>query len=381
MLRKYISILVVIIMLISLNPNISFGATINEANLYSKGGIADLLMYNDIEVYTTIVVYSHEGVEYPAYCVNKDIPGVGEHGSYNVDASNLLSNVMVWRAMVNGYPYKSYTELGCNNAEEAYTATKQAVYCMLYNRDTSAYWAIGEAGERCLNALNQIVNAARNSSETKISSELYITPNNDEWEIDKIDNKYVAKEFKVKSNAPFNNYTICIEGDLPEGIKVVDLNNNEKNSFSSNENFKIIMPLTNVTKDGNLVIKAQGKVYTKPVLYGASGNSELQDYALSTNALEDGEGSCKVYYTKNNTSIVIIKKDNKTNELLKGVKFNLLDENKNIIYTDLETNEEGEIKIDNITPGKYYLQETRTLLGYSLYDKLIDVFNLIWSKK
>ncbi|MBQ6992500.1 MAG: Cys-Gln thioester bond-forming surface protein [Clostridia bacterium] len=370
--KKCISILAIIIMLISLNVNISLGANITEAYLYSKGGVKDLLMYNGIEVYTTIVVYSNDGVEYPAYCVNKDLPGVGENGPYTVSTSN-LSNVMIWRALINGYPYKSCAELGCSNEGEAYMATKQAIYCIIYNRDTSGYSAIDEAGQRCLNALNQIVNAARNSSETKISSELYINEINTDWNMDSLDNSYVSKEFTVTSNAGFSEYIIYIEGEFPEGTKIVDLNNKEKNNFSYNEKFKIIMPIKNVSKDGNFTIKAQGKVKTKPVLYGASGNSSLQDYALATSMLEDGDGKAKVYYTKNNTNIVIVKKDNKTNEFLQGVKFNLLDENKNIIYTELETNENGEIRIENLLPGKYYIQEIRTLAGYSIYDKLIKV--------
>lgn len=370
--KRCLSILAIIVMLISLNTNISLAANINEAHLYSKGGVEDLLIYNGIEVYTTIVVYSHDGIEYPAYCVNKDLPGVGENGPYAVSTSN-LADVMIWRALVNGYPYKSYSELGCSNEGEAYMATKQAIYCIIYDRDTSGYSAIGEAGQRCLNALNQIVNAARSSSETKISSELYITENNAGWEIDELAQNYVSKEFTVKSNAGFSEYVVNIVDNLPEGTKIVDLNNNEKNSFSSNEKFKIIMPLKNINNDGNFTIKVQGKVKTKPVLYGASGNSATQDYALATTMLEDGEGTAKVYYTKNNTNIVIIKKDNKTNEFLKGVKFNLLDENKNIIYTELETDEKGEIRIENLLPGKYYIQETRTLVGYKIYDKLIEV--------
>ncbi|MBE5819716.1 MAG: hypothetical protein E7310_02700 [Clostridiales bacterium] len=370
--KKCRAILAIIIMLISLNVNISFGANRSEVYLYSKGGVKDLLMYNGIEVYTTIVVYSQNGIEYPAYCVNKDLPGVGENGPYTVSTSN-LSNIMIWRALINGYPYKSYAELGCSNEGEAYMATKQAIYCIIYNRDTSGYSAIDDAGQRCLNALNQIVNAARNSNETKISSELYIQENNTGWNLDNLDKSYISKEFAVTSNAGFSNYVVNVEGNIPEGTKIVDLNNNERNSFTCNERFKVIMPLKNVNNDGDFKIKVQGQANTKPVLYGASGNASLQDYALATSILEDGDGTAKVYYTKNNTNIVIIKKDNKTNEFLKGVKFNLLDENKNIIYTELETNEKGEIRIENLLPGKYYIQETRTLAGYRIYDKLIEL--------
>lgn len=42
--------------------------------------------------------------------------------------------------------------------EEAYLATRQAVYCAVYGRDPNSYHALGgAAGERTLNALKQIV--------------------------------------------------------------------------------------------------------------------------------------------------------------------------------------------------------------------------------
>ena len=58
---------------------------------------------------------------------------------------------------------------------------------------------------------------------------------------------------------------------------------------------------------------------------------------------------------------------------MKGVKFELLNENKEVIYADLTTNEEGIIVIENLLPGKYYIHETETLEGYEVYEKLIEV--------
>lgn len=89
--------------------------------------------------------------------MNRELPGVEIGRSQTVDVKKLVNNVMVWRAIINGYPYKSISELGCNTEEEAYLATKQAVYCMLTNRDVNEYSAIGEAGERTLNALKQLL--------------------------------------------------------------------------------------------------------------------------------------------------------------------------------------------------------------------------------
>ena len=51
----------------------------------------------------------------------------------------------------------------------------------------------------------------------------------------------------------------------------------------------------------------------------------------------------------------------------------MLDENKKVIYSDLETGEDGLVKIKGIMPGKYYIQEVKSPNGYSIYDNLIEV--------
>ena len=70
---------------------------------------------------------------------------------------------------------------------------------------------------------------------------------------------------------------------------------------------------------------------------------------------------------------MIIKKDETGEKYLKGVEFNLLDANKNVVYTGLTTDENGKIEINNLLPGNYFVQETRTLEGYDLYEKLIEI--------
>ena len=68
-----------------------------------------------------------------------------------------------------------------------------------------------------------------------------------------------------------------------------------------------------------------------------------------------------------------MKKEDGSEKRLKDVKFNLLDENKNIISNNLVTNDNGEIILENIVPGKYYISEVETLEGYNLYTDLIEV--------
>lgn len=372
--KKILVTIILIILTIGIIPLQSSAVIpINSAYIYADKKTDTILKCDGYYIYADMAVYKKDGKEYPAYCLNRELPGVEVGFSQTVDVSSLISNVTIWRAIVNGYPYKSVSELGCKTKEEAYLATKQAVYSILLNRTGNEYTALNESGERCLKAIKQILYAARNSNEVKVSSELKINQLNSLWRIDSIDNKYISQEFTVSANAKIDTYKIELANVNVEGIKLADLNNNEKSEFKYNEKFKILIPATNIIEDGNFTINVSGKVETKPVLYGKSRDAGLQNYALTGYTYEDGTGSKKVYYTKNNTKIVIVKKDEKSQNDLKGVEFDLLDENKNVIHTGLTTDENGKIEINNLLPGTYYIQETRTLEGYNLYDKLIKV--------
>lgn len=372
--KKLISIISIIVILIGLIPISSKAVVpIDTAYIYANKKTEGLLMWKGLKIHTHLAVYKKDGKEYPAYCMNRELPGVEIGRSQTVDVKQLVNNVMVWRTIINGYPYKSISELGCNTEEEAYLATKQAVYCMLTNRDVNEYSAIGEAGERTLNALKTIVNNARNSNQTKVSSELTVNEQEKLWRIDNLDSSYISKTFLVTANTSMSKYTVNVKNLNIEGYKLVDQNNKEKTEFSNSEKFKILIPIQEVKQDGNFSIEVSAQVATKPVFYGESRDSGLQSYALTGYTYEEGTGSKKIYYTKNETKIIITKTDDKTGKKLEGVEFELLDKNQNKIYTEITTNKDGIATIDNLLPGIYYIKETRTLEGYQLYSKLIKV--------
>lgn len=372
--KKLISIISIIVILIGLIPISSKAVVpIDTAYIYANKKTDGLLMWKGLKIHTHLAVYKKDGKEYPAYCMNRELPGVEIGRPQTVDVKQLVNNVMVWRAIINGYPYKSISELGCNTEEEAYLATKQAVYCMLTNRDVNEYSAIGEAGERTLNALKTIVNNARNSNQTKVSSELTVNEQEKLWKIDNLNSSYISKTFSVTANASMSKYTVNVKNLNIDGYKLVDQNNKEKTEFSNSEKFKILIPIQEVKQDGNFSIEVSAQVATKPVFYGESRDSGLQSYALTGYTYEDGTGSKKVYYTKNETKIIITKIDDKTGKKLEGVEFELLDKDQNKIYTEITTNKDGIATIDNLLPGIYYIRETKTLEGYQLYSKLIKV--------
>lgn len=372
--KKIITIILILLMTIGvviIPTQVKASFSIDKADLYSKGFHNNNLHFGGIGLAFEYVVYKKDGVEYPAYCLNRTLGGVTSEESYSVSIEELLTDVGVWRAIVNGFPYKTPEELGCNTKEEAFFATKQAVYCMIYNRDPHEYNATDAESERTLNALIKIVNDARSSKEVKQSADLEIKEVDTKWEQDKMNKNYVSKTFTVSAKARISSYTVRLDKMNIEGAKIVDEKNIEKNKFNYGEKFKIIIPIKNMQKEGNFNIIAEGKVATKPILYGYSANRNKQDYAITGSIYEDGNGVRNVQYTKNETKI-IIQKYGEDGKLLQGVKFNLLDENKNVVYSEIVTNEEGKAIIENLNPGKYYIEETKPVNGYAVYEELIE---------
>lgn len=355
--------------------NTAQAKTISNANVYSIGDCGSLLTYKGTPVKVSYVEYVENGVHYPAYCMDKTKPGA-ETGEYTVSVQDAIQDVGLWRRIINGYPYKTIEELGVANKEEAFTATKQAIYCYIHGNQLSDYGAIGEAGARTLNAMAQIIQNADNSTETKISSTITIEKVSEEWKQDEIDKNYAYKTYQVTAGAEIENYKITIQKENAEdigGIKITDEQNQEKSEFAPNEKFKVLIPIKNMTEKGTIKLSVEAKVKTKPVLYGMAPDSNYQDYALTAAMYEDGSGNIKDTYAKNETKIIINKKDEQSGKPLEGVEFELLDENKQTVYTGLKTNEEGKIVIENLVPGIYYVQETKTIDGYELYELPIKV--------
>ena len=300
-----ISILFIIDLLIVINS--VRAESLNSANIYSIGDCGNLLTYKGVIVKVSYVQYTKDNVNYPAYCLDKTKPGA-ETSPYDVSINSAIKDVGLWRRIINGYPYKTIKELGVENKEEAFTATKQAIYCYIHGNNPEDYGAIGTAGQRTLNAMKNIINNAQNSNETQISNTITINRIDSEWKQDSIDKSYAYKVYSVQAGSSIMNYTVDVTKEGSEsigGIKITDENNQEKSEFSPNENFKILIPINNMKDTGTLYIKVKSKVETKPVLYGTAPSSSYQDYALTVATYEDGIGNIKDEYNKNETISLI----------------------------------------------------------------------------
>lgn len=375
--KNIIAIVLILITLfttLGIFSNTSKAATyiIDEADLYSKGELV-CFSYQDMVVGVQFVVYQKDGVEYPAYCLNRNLPGVTEEESYTVSADKLVTDSKIWRVITNGYPYHSAKELGCNSDIEAFAATKMAVYDAMHNYDWNDFKALDEQGSRIIAVAQKIAKVASSSTASKPVSIVQIKTNDLKWEMDKIDKNFASKTFYVTTNVDSTNYNVKLSNVKIDNVKITDEKNNEKTEFKTGEKFKVLIPISEMDKTGNFDLEVTANMKTMPILYGNSGNSTKQNYALVAGDYEFESSKLRVTYLDNTTKIELLKKDAETGEPLKGAKFNILDENKNIVYSDLETNEEGLAKVEGINPGKYYIQEIKSPDGYTTYEELIEV--------
>ena len=340
-----------------------------RVDLYDGGRCPNLLTYRGTTVGCVKAFYEENGVEYPAYCLARDLPGIGDVPGYSVKILTSNMDSLLWRVVSNSYPYKSLEELGVKNIDEAFTATKQAVYCLLYGNDEnnfSRYGAIGEAGERTLTLLKKLVTDAKNGKDVKKSTRMNIIPESSKWKIDEIDEYYISKTYQIKADAPFNTYTINkIDYKVPEDIQIVNMNNEVQNTFKYGEKFKVIIPINHKIQNGRYKIEVKADIKTYPI-YATDAPIGKQNYVITSNNYEKGNGYLTDNFDINRSKLSIKKVDLENNIPMENVEFNLLDDKKNIIYSNLLTNENGEIQIDGLVPGVYYLKETKTLEGYQI---------------
>lgn len=331
--------------------------------------------YNEQPVYVPYVAYLKDGNYMPAFCLNPNVSGVGSDGvnAYNVTANSKITNESVWKILINSYPYKSLDELGAQSVEEAFYATKIAIYTVLdpVNKKAEYYKpADSDAGRRVYQIFLNLLEMAKSSNEVLTGNDKISIVSEKDWDVE---GDYLSKTYNLNSVIKNGKFTLELSGNLPEGSKLTNENGEEKTEFALSEKFKILVPVDKIGDIYDFSLKATSSLKTYPIFFGKSTIPEKQDYALVGYTDETLTASISDNTVKNTTKITIVKKEYGSQKKLAGVKFNLLDSNKNIKYGNLISDDAGEIEIEKLLPGKYFVQEVETLDGYNLYADLIEV--------
>lgn len=280
-------------------------------------------------VKTHYVGYYENGIFRPAYCLNVEKPGVSDTLSYDVTIQEAMQNPAVYRVLLKGYPYGG--NLGFSDEKDAFFVTKQAIYRVLDGGDTGRYQGADEIGNRMADKIRELVDYGRNGTETRRNPVLDITTVKNA-SVDDKDSNYISQVFKVDSPINSKDIKIYMNGSqAPAGSKLTDMNNNEKTDFAKGEQFKVIVPRKNITKDVSIDITATGNVETYPVFYTTAPNSAWQDYAIVSDPFVFTTTNAKMTYTEPTGTVEVEKVSKQDNEYsglaagsgLKGALFEL----------------------------------------------------------
>jgi len=370
---RSISIFMLIIIVVNtlFSNNIVKAEYKKELDLYSKENIY-CFKYKNYLYRSEYVVYNNDGKEYPAYCLNRELEGVSiERGGYQIEKNELIENNLIWRAIINGFPYKTFQELGCDNEIEAYTATKMAVYDMMYNYNLEDFVPTNESGKRVVEAIKKISYEARKSTQIKNIPQIDIETEIDEWEVDEKENKYLSKTFKIPKDIEISEYSIDVDNTDLNNVKITDENNTNRKSFKKEEKFKIMVPIDELKKESKLKLIINSNVKTYPIYYGKAPNN-LQNYAITGLETELISKNIDIKIPKNETNLVIKKVDSETLEPLKDFEFSICEVNTNKLQI-LTTDENGLISFKSIIPGEYIIKERKVQDNYILNEEEIKV--------
>ena len=167
--KKIITVLMTMIILLSnlMITNVSMAYTGEKVKVQTNTELNDYIIYDGAPARFIYVFYINEkGEEYPAFCVQGDVPGVEatEEKSYEVTASGTLKDEQIWRIIHKSYPYVSMSEMGCSDKYECYVATKAALDCILNNRDVNKYAATNIERVDNIRTINKLVYYANETS-------------------------------------------------------------------------------------------------------------------------------------------------------------------------------------------------------------------------
>ena len=312
----------------------------------------------------SVVGYKSNGKFFPAYCLNRELSGVGVVDNYSVDIDSIVDNNQIWRAVKNGYPYKTATEMGLESDFDAYVVTKHAIYCLIGQSDINLYKAEDNDKEAVamLNSLKNLVDIGKNIDES-FKEDLKITKLSDLVE----DGDYCSITYNVTSSMVFSGYKITNITGITDGDLITDENGNIKTLFNSGEKFKVKILKNNLNSNKEINIEVEGLLKSYPMFYGKTRISGTQNYLLTANVYKNFVAKTNLNLKLNTGKIVVNKIDSETKEPIEGATFDLYNSNSELIKTQT-TDKNGKIEFSELFQGKYTLKETQTNNVYVLDD-------------
>lgn len=347
--------------------------------------------------YSRTYYRSDNGERQIAYCMDPDRDGVGwlpgEDETYDTEVKYKLENEQLWRILKNGYPNASIESLGVETEDDAYLATKQAVYWVLKNKkleDIYNHFRAGQTeingqdlneikrrGQKVVDAIYKLVDIAYNQKEQTMAKPEVVSIG--EFEQDE-NEKYYSKKYKITDSTLDSKINITSIENKPTGTFVADENGQENTSFKPGEIFKIMVPKENIWGDCIVKVCYNKEIESYPIYYTASKIEGKQNYIILLDKTEKEEGKVDFKVNGYRSSIKIIKTDEETGKPIEGVKFQISYDYGVKMGTPV-TDKNGVAILKNLHQGRMIVKEIDTNEEYVLDDTEYKVnleYNQAW---
>ena len=420
--KRLLTALLAMIMAFSILPTASLAASsveeaLGEIDIYNGGKELSYLMINGrvqklIYTYYNYVNSKGETREIPAYCVNPNIYGVpqsvepGESIEYL--AEEKTSDPKVLGIVANGYPTRTLAELGLENKEQGYYATKIALWCYLLSN-----WNINNlkvnpnlTGVELQRAQNMLAAAkdiyARGTAWTEVlSPEVTCTPDRETaYEVTVDGKQYKQQVFTFWSKTWVCDYSVEVSftdpGSVPAGTRIVDMNNRDITTITTEGTgdgyagqFKVLYPLESIEgKTGSVQLSFRTDVYKYAVYYAVCAEKDqygnLQNYVVDTDPTTTMDLSAYSNYADGptieyETGLRIIKYETGTEIPISGVRFEVIGPDGDSVGSFV-TNGDGRIEIPLSKVGNYTVIERESASHYVISEEPAQNVTVIYNE-
>ncbi len=414
--KRLISLLLVLLTALALLPTTSLAAdtveeALGEVDIYNGGTELSYLSINGTVrtlIYTYFNYTDAKGVlkEVPAYCVNPNTKGVpqtvAKGESIQYIANERSSDPKVVGIISNGYPHRSLGELKLDNKQQAYYATKMALWCYLLPNWNIANLKVNSSltgGE--LEIANRILAAAKDIYKRGTTYNYMLTPKmtatpdkSVAYAVTINGVEYKQQVFTLWSETWVYDYDISIAfsdpSEAPSGARIVDENNNDITKVSAEwvgdgygASFKVLYPVSSIEgQSGTVQLSFEADVAQYAAMYAVC--AEVDKYGNLQNYICDLDNSRHMelaavssYYDNTDSSIPegetalkIVKLEEGTEIPLEGAVFSVYDPEGEKVGSFSSTPDgtvtipltlEGHYTVTEEIPPKYHLlPDTRT---------------------
>lgn len=298
--------------------NVNDKIDLGQYNIYYRQGTS-YIRYKGIGQLNYMYFYKdYNNVEHKAFCLNLGAKGA-EEGDYTVDVNKIISDSKVASILISGSPYKTLSELGLNNEDEASFATQFAVWVYLNNLDLNAITPYSSGNENVVNAIRKIYNDGMNmnySSEAILNIE-----KQGKADIDSIDREYYSQVYKISHNENIKNIKLSLKG--ADNAKITDLKNSEILDINKENEFKVLIPITSINETKNVKLDFMAEAKQTSVMFGATTIGDRQNMGLLLEPVNFSSVQSNFDVEYKTMNITLNKIDKDTKKVLMGLLLNL----------------------------------------------------------